>query len=168
VIHLEELDGLPSYINAAKFLLVYTNNQNLVSDEDAVSRAIEAIVFSKKEHNISQGSLFNFTIQNVRKFINRYLVASRKNIKTITHCCAKSEDNPLSILINDELKERINNIIQNLSGNKQICAKLFYHYGFTVSEIARSINITPQGVSYILRSLKKEFYVLQKEKEYIR
>ena len=164
MIQLDNLNGLAEHIKAATLLLKITHHNNLINNSDAVSVALDAIFFSKKNHDITKSNLFSFTAQNVNRFIYRWLSQNPKK-----HIYAKRDivDNtkPIDIIIQEELRKNIEHTISQLPDKKRRCVELIYYDNYTKSDVAKELKTSPQYVDYILKSLKKEFNVFQEKEE---
>lgn len=164
MIEVEKLNGLSEYRKAAVFFLKFINHKYLIRDEEAIRITIEAILFSQEKHKISEGTLFNFAVNNTRQFIYRYLEKQKPSTTCqLTEIC--HYDTPLSLLIKEEEKSNILNIIDGLSGKKKRCVELLYYNGLNQHNISKELDIAPQNIYNIFKSLRKDFYVLQEEKE---
>lgn len=163
MIEVEKLDGLSEYRKAAAFFLKFINHKYLVRDEEAIRITIAAILFSKEKHRKDKGTLFNFTVNNVKTFIYRYIEKKRYN-RSLSLADATHDNTPLSILIKNEEYSQILNIINGLSGKKKKCVELLYYKGLNKYTISKELGVSYQTVYNIFDSLKKDFHVLQKER----
>jgi RNA polymerase sigma factor (sigma-70 family) len=164
LIDITTLSGLSEYRHAAKVLLSFTNNKHLLYDEDAIAIALSAIIFSQSNYDQTQGTLFSFATNNVRKFIYRYSYGhtSTKRLKPLPR---KIEHSPLSLLIIKEEQERIGRIIDSLPDKKRRCVELYYYDGLNLTSIAQELHISIEYVRQILLSLKEEFNVIWQERK---
>jgi RNA polymerase sigma factor for flagellar operon FliA len=62
---------------------------------------------------------------------------------------AREEDNPLSICIQRDLKDRLLNAIANLPDRERLVSTLYYYLENTMREIALMLGVAESGVSHI-------------------
>jgi RNA polymerase sigma factor FliA len=67
-----------------------------------------------------------------------------------------NETSAMDLLLNEEFREQIRDVISELSDRKRQCVLLYYGRNLNLSEIAEVFDVTPSRISQILNGVRSE------------